>query len=71
MAGLSQWHAGEKIPLWARIMAITDAYVNMTSASARLPPPRPVNRPWRAGKLSGTRYDGMLVRILIRWRTQS
>jgi diguanylate cyclase (GGDEF)-like protein len=57
---------GEQIPLWARILAIADAYVNLTT-----------DRPFSAGKsseqslaemekLSGSRYDGMLVRILIR-----
>ena len=40
---------GEKIPLWARIMAITDAYVNMTSERS-FAPPRPVNRRWPSWK---------------------
>jgi diguanylate cyclase (GGDEF)-like protein len=57
---------GEKIPLWARILAVADAYVNMTT-----------ERPYASAKtseqalaelerLSGIRYDGMLVRILAR-----
>jgi HD-GYP domain-containing protein (c-di-GMP phosphodiesterase class II) len=57
---------GDRIPLWARIIAIADAYVNMTT-----------ERPFAAAKtseqalaelekLSGTRFDGMLVRMLIR-----
>ncbi|HUJ93642.1 MAG TPA: diguanylate cyclase [Terriglobales bacterium] len=57
---------GEQIPLWARILGIADAYVNMTT-----------DRPFASAKsssqalaelerLSGTRYDGMLVRMLIR-----
>ncbi|HXW91907.1 MAG TPA: diguanylate cyclase [Terriglobales bacterium] len=63
-SGYPQGLRGEQIPLWARILAVTDAYVNMTS-----------DRPFAAAKTaeealaelakgSGTRYDGMLVRIL-------
>jgi len=58
--------AGEQIPLWARILAVADSYVNMTT-----------DRPFATAKtseqalaelqrLSGTRYDGMLVRVLAR-----
>src|SRR5579884_3342564 len=58
--------AGEQIPLWARILAVADSYVNMTT-----------DRPFASAKtseqalaelqrLSGTRYDGMLVRVLAR-----
>jgi diguanylate cyclase (GGDEF)-like protein len=57
---------GEQIPLWARILAVADSYVNMTT-----------ERPFATAKtseqaltelenLSGTRYDGMLVRVLAR-----
>jgi HD-GYP domain-containing protein (c-di-GMP phosphodiesterase class II) len=57
---------GEQIPLWARILAVADSYVNMTT-----------ERPFAGAKsseqalaelesLSGTRYDGMLVRVLSR-----
>jgi diguanylate cyclase (GGDEF)-like protein len=56
----------EHIPLWARILAVADSYVNMTT-----------ERPFSAAKtseqalaelerLSGTRYDGLLVRLLAR-----
>ena len=57
---------GEKIPLWARIMAITDAYVNMTSERSFAAAKTSEQALGELEKLSGTRYDGMLVRILIR-----
>ena len=57
---------GEQIPLWARILSIADAYVNMTSdrsfAGAKSSPQALAE----LERMSGTRYDGMLVRILIR-----
>ena len=57
---------GEKIPLWARIIAITDAYVNMTSERSFAAAKTSEQALAELEKLSGTRYDGMLVRILIR-----
>jgi diguanylate cyclase (GGDEF)-like protein len=57
---------GEKIPLWARIMAITDAYVNMTTERSFAAAKNTEQALAELEKLSGTRYDGMLVRILIR-----
>jgi diguanylate cyclase (GGDEF)-like protein len=57
---------GEEIPLWARILSLADAYVNMTTdrsfASARSSEEAMAE----LEKLSGIRYDGMLVRILAR-----
>ena len=55
---------GEEIPLGARIIAVADAFVNMTT-----------DRPFAAAKasadavqelesLSGLQFDGMIVRIL-------
>jgi diguanylate cyclase (GGDEF)-like protein len=57
---------GEKIPLWARIMAITDAYVNMTTERSFAAAKTSEQALAELEKMSGTRYDGMLVRILIR-----
>jgi len=57
---------GEQIPLGARIMAIADAYVNMTSERAFGPTKSSEQALAELEKLSGTRYDGMLVRILLR-----
>jgi len=65
-SGYPEGLAGEQIPLWARILAVADSYVNMTT-----------DRPFATAKtseqalaelqrLSGTRYDGMLVRVLAR-----
>jgi diguanylate cyclase (GGDEF)-like protein len=57
---------GEEIPLWARIMAIADAYVNMTTDRSFAAAKTSEQALTELEKLSGTRYDGMLVRILIR-----
>jgi diguanylate cyclase (GGDEF)-like protein len=57
---------GENIPLWARILAITDAYVNMTTDRAFASGKTSEQALAELQKLSGTRYDGMLVRILMR-----
>src|SRR6266550_1264328 len=61
-AGLS----GEEIPLWARIIAIADAYVNMTNERSFAAAKSSEQALAELAKLSGTRYDGMLVRILVR-----
>jgi HD-GYP domain-containing protein (c-di-GMP phosphodiesterase class II) len=57
---------GEQIPLWARIIGLADAYGNMVTeqpfASARTPD----QALDELAKMSGTRFDGMLVRVLIR-----
>jgi diguanylate cyclase (GGDEF)-like protein len=57
---------GEEIPLWARIIALTDAYANMVteqSISAARTPDQALDE---LIKMSGTRFDGMLVRLLLR-----
>jgi diguanylate cyclase (GGDEF)-like protein len=61
-AGLS----GEQIPLWARIIALADAYVNMTTERSFAASMSSEQALAELTKLSGTRYDGMLVRILAR-----
>jgi diguanylate cyclase (GGDEF)-like protein len=57
---------GEEIPLWARILALADAYVNMTTERAFAAAKTTEQALAEIEKLSGTRYDGMLVRVLMR-----
>jgi len=57
---------GEQTPTWARIIAIADAYVNMTTEHSFAPAKTAEQALEELEKLSGVRYDGMLVRILIR-----
>jgi diguanylate cyclase (GGDEF)-like protein len=57
---------GEQIPLWARIIALADAYANMLteqSISAARTPEQALDA---LAKMSGTQFDGMLVRLLLR-----
>jgi diguanylate cyclase (GGDEF)-like protein len=57
---------GEEIPLWARIIAVADAYANMVteqSFSAARTADQALDE---LIKMSGTRFDGMLVRLLLR-----
>jgi len=57
---------GEQIPLWARIIALADAYANMVteqSFSAARTPDQALDE---LSKMSGTGFDGMLVRLLLR-----
>ena len=58
--------AGENIPLAARIIAIADAYVNLTTERGLASAKSSEQALSELQKLSGTRYDGMLVRILVR-----
>ena len=57
---------GEQIPLWARILAIADAYANMTTDRSFAPAKTNDQALAELEKMSGSRYDGMLVRILRR-----
>jgi diguanylate cyclase (GGDEF)-like protein len=57
---------GENIPLFARIVAVADAYVNMTSDRSFVPPKTDEQAIVELGKLSGTRFDGMIVRLFAR-----
>jgi HD-GYP domain-containing protein (c-di-GMP phosphodiesterase class II) len=57
---------GEQIPLWARILAIADAYVNMTTERSFAPAKSSGQALAELERLSGVRYDGMLVRVLLR-----
>ncbi len=57
---------GEEIPMGARILAIADAYAYMTSDHAFTPARSSDDALAELEHLSGTRYDGMLVRMFIR-----
>ena len=57
---------GEQIPLWARIIAIADAYVNMTTDRSFASAKSSGQALAELERLSGIRYDGMLVRMLLR-----
>ncbi|HXZ42674.1 MAG TPA: diguanylate cyclase [Terriglobales bacterium] len=58
--------AGEQIPLWARILAVADSYVNMTTERTFAGSRTSEQAFAELERLSGTRYDGLLVRILAR-----
>src|SRR3984885_6475010 len=57
---------GEQIPLWSRILAVADAYVNMTTERSFAPAKSSPQALAELERLSGIRYDGMLVRVLLR-----
>jgi len=57
---------GEEIPLWARIIALTDAYANMVTEQSFAAARTPEQALDELAKMSGTRFDGMLVRLLLR-----
>lgn len=57
---------GEEIPHWARIIAVADAYANLTTDRPLAPGKSSDQALVELEKYSGTKYDGMLVRILAR-----
>jgi len=57
---------GEQIPLWARILAVADSYVNMTTERSFAGARSSEQALTELDRLSGIRYDGLLVRILAR-----
>src|SRR5271166_4304338 len=57
---------GEEIPLWARIIGLTDAYANMVTEQSFASARTPEQALDELSKMSGTRFDGMLVRVLLR-----
>jgi HD-GYP domain-containing protein (c-di-GMP phosphodiesterase class II) len=57
---------GEQIPLGARILAVADAYVNMTTERSFATAKTSGQALAELERLSGIRYDGMLVRVLLR-----
>ncbi len=56
---------GEEIPLLARILAVADAYSNMTSERSFAPAKSAERALAELEELSGLRFDGMIVRLLI------
>ncbi len=54
---------GEGIPLYARIIAVADAFVNMTSDRSFAPPKTDEQAMAELESGSGTRFDGMIVRL--------
>jgi diguanylate cyclase (GGDEF)-like protein len=63
--GYPDGHRGEKIPLGARIIAVAEAYVDMTSERPYAQIKSQAEAFTELESLSGTQFDGMLVRILI------
>jgi diguanylate cyclase (GGDEF)-like protein len=57
---------GEQIPLWARIIALADAYANMLTEHSLAAARTPEQALDEMSKMSGTGFDGMLVRLLLR-----
>ena len=64
--GYPDGRRGEQIPLWARIIALTDAYANMVTEQSFSAARTPEQALEELAKMSGTRFDGMLVRLLLR-----
>lgn len=65
-SGYPEGLRGEQIPLWGRILAIADAYVNLTTDRSFASGKTSEQTLAEMEKLSGVRYDGMLVRVLMR-----
>lgn len=57
---------GEKIPLLGRIIAVVDAYTNMVSERSFAPSKTHEQALAELAGLSGTRFDGMVVRLFTR-----
>jgi diguanylate cyclase (GGDEF)-like protein len=57
---------GEQIPLWARIIAVSDAYANMITEQSLSAARTTEQALDDLAQMSGTRFDGMLVRLLLR-----
>ncbi|MGA7078369.1 MAG: diguanylate cyclase [Terriglobales bacterium] len=57
---------GEVIPLYGRILAVADAYANMTSDRSFALAKTDEQAMAELEKLSGTRFDGMIVRVFAR-----
>ena len=65
-SGYPDKRRGEQIPLWARIIALTDAFANMVTEHSFSSARTPDQALDELVHMSGTRFDGMLVRVLLR-----
>ena len=65
-SGYPDRRRGEQIPLWGRIIALTDAFANMVTEHSFSSARTPEQALDELVKMSGTRFDGMLVRVLLR-----
>jgi diguanylate cyclase (GGDEF)-like protein len=65
-SGYPNGSKGEQIPLWARIISLADAYANMLTEQSISAARTPEQALEELAKMSGTRFDGMLVRLLLR-----
>ncbi|HUK49148.1 MAG TPA: diguanylate cyclase, partial [Terriglobales bacterium] len=57
---------GDDIPLWARIITVANTYVNLTSDRSLTPAKTREQAIAELERGSGTKYDGMLVRVFAR-----
>ncbi len=57
---------GEEVPLGARIIAVAEAYVNMISERPYAASKNPMDAMLELERMSGTQFDGMLVRLLLK-----
>jgi diguanylate cyclase (GGDEF)-like protein len=57
---------GEQIPLWSRIISLADAYANMLTEQSLAAARTPEQALDELSKMTGTGFDGMLVRLLLR-----
>jgi len=65
-SGYPEGLRGEEIPLWARMVGLADAYVNLTTEQALSAAKTSEQALQELSRMSGTRFDGMLVRLLAR-----
>ncbi len=65
-SGYPRGLCGEEIPLWGRILAVADAYDNMTNDRSLAPPKSDEQAIAELERMSGTRFDGLIVRLLTR-----
>jgi len=65
-SGYPQGLRGEEISLWGRILAVSDAYSNMTNSRSFAPVKSREQAIAELEHFSGTRFDGMIVRLFAR-----